>query len=305
MGHQGNTAGRLMQARDVSPLWMGGTMCLQGALAMKEKTKDRWRSLPGVSDQPAGERGDQFPWLSAWEMALRILQPKGFDAHPVTGIEPQLDIVVSTNMLTVGFDEPKIDGLLLKAESQLKHLQKIWLFQAKTRSSSRLPGEELTRRLLRTAEESAGFPCATSWALHALEPVPLAAEPLLLLDGQQRLAALEHITWHTASSGKSATIAFEAMEYLSRRLDEISGAGRTPTSTELARLADAAGALSMLLLDIVQHRLDCSAKHVAYLFTVPLTESSPCGLLRLAAPRVPRAPGAGWKSDPSKFALAA
>ncbi|MCZ0978684.1 hypothetical protein O1L60_03990 [Streptomyces diastatochromogenes] len=234
-----------------------------------------------------------------------MLQPKGFDAHPVTDIEPQLDIVVSTNMLTVGIDEPKIDGLLLRAESQLKHLQKVWLFQAKTRSSSSLPGEELTRRLLRTAEEATGFPCATSWALHALEPVPLAVDPLLLLDGQQRLAALEHITWHTAGSGKSATIAFEAMEHLSRRLDEISGAGRTPTSTELARLAEAAGALSRLLLDIVQRRLDGSAKHVVHLLTVQLTESSPCGLLRLAAPRVPRAPGTGLKPAPSRFALAA
>lgn len=279
-------------------------MCLQGAFAMKEKAKDRWRNLPDVSDQPAGERGNQSPWLSAWAMALQMLQTRGFDAHPVTDIEPQLDFVVSTNMLTVGFDEPKIDGVLLGAESWLKHLQKVWLFQAKTRSSPSLPGEGLTRRLLRTAEEAAGFPCATSWALHALEPATLAVDPLLLLDGQQRLAALKHITWHTAGSGKSATIAFEAMEQLSRRLDEISGAGRTPTSTEFARLADAAGALSTLLLDVVQHRLDGSAKHIAHLLTVPLTESSPCGLLRLAAPRVPRAPGAGLKPALSKFALA-
>ncbi|MFB6525406.1 hypothetical protein [Streptomyces sp. NPDC056399] len=235
-----------------------------------------------------------------------MLQTKGFGAcAPVTDHEPQPDLVVSSNMLTVGVDVPQIDGLLLTTGSHLKHLKKFWLFQAKRCSSSRLSGEELTRRLLRTAEEAAGFPCVASGLLHRLESAPGSTIPLRVADGQNRLSALKGIVWHAAGSGKSATLVFEAMGQLSRRLDEFSGGGRAPTSAELARLADAAGALATLLLDVVQHRLDGSARRFVHLLAVPLTESSPCGLLRLAAPRVPRAPGAVLKPGSSNFALAA
>ncbi|MFJ6635778.1 hypothetical protein ACIQMR_30925 [Streptomyces sp. NPDC091376] len=221
-------------------------------------------------------------------------------------IERQHDLVLATTMMTVGFGEPKIDGLLFAAGARLHDLQKVWLFQAKAWApSSDLGGEDLTRLLLRTAEETAGLPCVSSGLLHRLEPTPPPVGPMSVIDGQHRLSALRTIVHHTMGSGKSATIVFEAMGQLSRRLDEIGRDGRAPTAADFAHLADAADALSALLLSIVQRRHDGYVRRFAYLVAVPLTESSPCGVLRLAAPRVPRAPGAGLVPGLSNFALAA
>jgi hypothetical protein len=241
-------------------------------------------------------------------LTLRMLRPEGRDVHvPVTPhTDRRPDVVLTTNMLSVGVDVPKIDGLLLTAGARLHDLQKVWLFQAKSCApSSDLGSEELTRLLLRTAEETAGLPCVSSGLLHSLEPTPPPVGPMYVIDGQHRLSALRTTVHHTMGSGKSATIVFEAMGQLSRRLGEIGRDGRAPTAADFAHLADAAEALSALLLSILQRRHDGYVKRFAYLVAVALTESSPCGVLRLAAPRVPRAPGAGQVPGPSNFALAA
>lgn len=238
-----------------------------------------------------------MPWPTAG-----ILRPEDLDVHaPVTPpyLARQHDLVVATNMLDHGVDVREVD--LLRVASLAHDMGKLWIVEAKhTQRSTLLHGEELTRSLLRTAEEIVGFPCVSAGLLHGL------ATSHDVINGQHRIAVLRDLVVHLSPGlGKSASLACALMERLRQGFDDANRDGRATTRTEIARLTDAAIRLSGLLRSIVQRRLDSHAEHFAEPIAAPLTESSPCGVLRLAARRVPRAPGGGLIPGPSKFALAA
>lgn len=228
--------------------------------------------------------------------AAGTLRPEDLGSHgPATAPYDwrRGDLVVTTKMLDHGFDSRELD--LLRVARWAHDLGKqSWSVDATEATSyTRLSGEELTRSLLRTAEESAGLPCASSGVLHGLAPV---------ITGGTELSSLSRVITHLGA-GKTASLVAALMGQLHRDVHEALHDGLGPTESK--RISDTATTLSALLVDIVQRRLNGSVKHFVELLVVPLSESSPCGLLRLAAPRVPRAPGAGLILGPSKFALAA
>ncbi|MFH9467110.1 hypothetical protein ACH4LT_07410 [Streptomyces clavifer] len=243
-----------------------------------------------MSDRRPSEHGEQLPMPRS---AAGTLRPEDLGAHgPVTApyVWRRGDLVVATKMLDHGFDSRELD--LLRVARWAHDLGKqSWSVEAT--SYTPLSGEELTRSLLRTAEGAAGLPCASSGVLHGLAPV---------ITGGTELSSLRRVIAHLGA-GKTASLVAALMGQLHRDVHEALHDGLGPTESK--RISDTATTLSALLVDIVQRRLNGSVKHFVELLVVPLSESSPCGLLRLAAPRVPRAPGAGLILSPSKFALVA
>ncbi|AXE88622.1 hypothetical protein [Streptomyces sp. Go-475] len=212
------------------------------------------------------------------------------------------DLLLTTNMVSVGIDQSRL-GLLHTASAHLHDLGKFWLVEPKT-YSRRSPGEDVARILLRTAEEISGIPCSASGLLLGLNPTP-APVPLVVTDGIHRLVELKSALHMAAGSGKTANFVINLVDRLTQRMGRLSRFGHDPTTAELGHIANAAYALSALLLDLVQRLLAGYVRFFGRLVAVPPNESSPCGLLRLAAPRVPRAPGVGQVPGPTEFALAA
>jgi len=206
----------------------------------------------------------------------------------------------ATKMLDHGFDATDT-AVLLRAAWTAHDLGKRWSVEAKSPPrSTPSQDEEFTRSLLRTAEETTEFPCVSSGLLNGLGPTPV------VITGEAQLSALRHGVAHAVMGGGKT---WAALDQLMGQLDEdfhrVQRDGRRPTRAECERLTDTALTLSALLLAIVQRRLNDFVKHFVELVVVPLSGSSPCGLLRLAARRVPRAPGVGLLPGPSKFALVA
>lgn len=232
----------------------------------------------------------------SWSTA-RAIRPEDHGIHP-----PMLsldgwqhgDLVMATRIVGHGFDGVELD--LLRTASWAHDLGKRWLVEAKaTPRNTSLRGEKLARSLLRTAEETAGFPCASSGLLHGLGPA---------LTGETKLSTLRNVVTQLGA-GKTASLVAALMGQLHRDVHEALHDELGPAGVESKHISDTAITLSTLLVEIVQRRLNGSVKHFVHLVVVPLSESSPCGLLRLAAPRVPRAPGAGLIPGPNKYALAA
>lgn len=213
------------------------------------------------------------------------------------------DVLLATKMVSHGFDRSRL-GLLHGAVARLHDLAELpWVIEEAS-SSSPLSRGDVARLLLRTAEEASGIPCSTSGLLHGIAPkqtIPL----LVMTDGCHRLSELNQVLYHAQGSGKTRTLVTNLVRRLNQRLGRLSRAGHVPTTTEIAHVADAAQALSALLLDLAQRLLTGCVKCFGHLVVAPPHESSPCGILRLAVPLVPRAPGAGQLPSPFKFTLAA
>ncbi|MEU3961156.1 hypothetical protein AB0F42_15200 [Streptomyces buecherae] len=172
-------------------------------------------------------------------------------------------------------------------------------------SSESWAREDVTGILLRTAEEASGIPCSASGLLHELYPAP-AALPSSIVDGQQRLSTVVSALHRAAGLwGKVSTTVLRWVDRLHQRVGCLSRDGHDPTTAELAHIADAAYALSVLFLDLAQRLLTGCVKPSGHLVAVPPNESSPCGVLRLSVRRVPRAPGVSQVPDPTTFVLAA
>lgn len=218
--------------------------------------------------------------------------------------EQYSSLLVATNMLSVGVDRSRV-GLLHSAAVRLRELVDLpWLIVGPMANSSLPEGLDIARVLLRTAEEASGFPCSASGLLHRPEPT-LAASASAMAGGHHRLSELKSVIHHAAGSGKTATIALTLVDLLTQRIGRVNRHGHRPTAAEVGGIADVARALSGLLLVLTQRLLTGCVGSLGEVVAVPPTASSPCGLLRLAAPRVPRAPGSPQVPGPTGFALAA
>ncbi|MFF5106089.1 hypothetical protein [Streptomyces sp. NPDC000134] len=226
------------------------------------------------------------------------------DRLPSDSFGEDFGMLLATSMLSVGLDLSRV-GLLHTAAVRLRDLADPWLiFEPKTYSRSLPEDLEVGRYLLRTAEEASGFPCSVSSLLHEQDPAQAANVPVVI-DGQHRFTGLMSVIRHTAGSGKTATMVLTLADLLTQRVGRVNRHGHRPTAAELGGIADAAQALSALLLLLAQRLLTGCFEFLEEVVAVPPTASSPCGLLRLAAPRVPRAPGSIQLPGPTEFALAA
>ncbi|MFH9646237.1 hypothetical protein ACH4MU_15565 [Streptomyces albidoflavus] len=225
-------------------------------------------------------------------------------------------LLLTTNMISHGIDRSRV-GMLHSAIVRLRDLMDLpWTVIEPGTSSIRSEGRDIARDLLRTAEEALGFPCSTSGLLRRQEPTSATGVPVVadgqhqggavLLDGQHRITHLKSVVRLTTGTGKTAAMALTLVDQLSQRIGRVNRDGRRPTPADLGGIADAAQALSALLLLLAQRLLTGCFEFRGEAVSVPPTASSPCGLLRLAAPRVPRAPGSTQVPDPTGFfALAA
>lgn len=173
------------------------------------------------------------------------------------------------------------------------------------------PAKALTRQLLRTVEEICGVPCITSGLLHGLnagEP----SVPLRVVDEAHRLSQVLEVT--AATGGGKTEAALTVAEGLLQRMGRLNRA-KTPSGSgpervgndaaQLMQVANDAEALAEFLREITQDCLSDTVPYVRHLVAVPPHQSSPCGVLRLAASIVPNAPGQGPTAVPANLALAA
>ncbi|QKW51488.1 hypothetical protein [Streptomyces buecherae] len=203
-----------------------------------------------------------------------------------------------------GFDADRsLVGYLYETADRLRGLSQLAWVSDEASSSNPSTREDVTRLLLRTAEEASVIPCGTSGLLHGLDPTPVA-HPLVIIDELHLYSPLPSVLHRATGSGKTATVVFDWVDRLNQRVGCLSRDGHDPTA-ELAHIADAAYALSVLLMDLAQHLLTGYVRPSGHLVAVPPNESSPCGILRLSVRRVPRAPGVDQVPDPTTFVLAA
>lgn len=224
-------------------------------------------------------------------------------------------LILATNMLSVGIDRSRV-GILHSAARRLVELAEApWsAVGPMTRCCfSDGQGSGIARVLLRTAEEDSGFPCSASGLLHEQVLLRQAAHASVVVDFspvtvtaeyQERFSDLTSVVRRTAGSGKTAATMLMLIDELVLRVGRAHRRSR-PTVAELGSIADAAQALSAQLVLLTQCLLTGSVWAAGEVVAVPPTASSPCGLLRLAAPRVPRAPGPIQVPSPTDFALAA
>ncbi|MER6018816.1 hypothetical protein [Streptomyces anulatus] len=224
-------------------------------------------------------------------------------------------LILATNMLSVGIDRSRV-GVLHSAVRRLVELAEApWSVGGPMTRCCTSEGSDsdLARVLLRTAEEASGFPCSASGLLHEQGPLRRAADAPVVIDVsavtvtaeyQERVSDLTSVVRQAAGSGKTAATTFMLIDELVLLVGRASRRSR-PTIAELGSIADAAQALSAQLVLLTQRLLTGWVWVAGEVVTVPPTASSPCGLLRLAAPRVPRAPGSIQVPGPTDFALAA
>ncbi|MFJ3780092.1 hypothetical protein ACIPX0_51405 [Streptomyces sp. NPDC090075] len=217
--------------------------------------------------------------------------------------EQHSSLMLATSMLSVGVDRSRV-GLLHSAAVRLRELVDVpWRVVGPMANSGLPEGLDITHVLLRTAEEASGLPCSASGLLHRPKPT-LPDSGSAMAGGHHRLSELKSVIHHATGSGKTATTALTLVDLLTQRMGRVNRHGHRPTAAEAGGIAEAARALSDLLLVLMQRLLTGCVGFFREVVAVPPTASSPCGLLRLAAPRVPRAPGSPHIPGPSGFALA-
>lgn len=185
------------------------------------------------------------------------------------------------------------------------------------------PEAALTRNLLHSAETDSGLPSITSPLAHGPVPAGYCHRSYIgtwlpwvggghhgpVNGGGARLFPVAAPT----GGGKSLTTAFVIYEALAQRtrrlglmnLDPTAPEITEPTASELAHVVRDAERLAAFLLTLLQRLLTGVVQRFEYLVAVPPTASSPCGVLRLAVPIVPGAPGLGLFIGLTKFVLAA
>ncbi|MFG3295924.1 hypothetical protein ACGF3G_44990 [Streptomyces sp. NPDC048179] len=161
------------------------------------------------------------------------------------------------------------------------------------------PTDELTLLLLRTAEEHSGVPRITSGLIVGLER-ERGTDALQLWNlHERRIEAAREILYSASGSGKTMAMLIQLMGRAKRgRIQPVpspgvSGRCSVPTVTVslLTGLVDDVEVLREFLRVLTRGLMGCGIQPVRPLVALPPRESSPCGVLRLAAPIVPGAPG--------------
>ncbi|MFE7462618.1 hypothetical protein ACFU6R_00745 [Streptomyces sp. NPDC057499] len=163
---------------------------------------------------------------------------------------------------------------------------------------------DLTRLLLRTAEDTSGLPTMTSGLPHGLEAAPLTITHWVL-DGQNRLMDVERVIFASQGSGKTHSYVSRLLSSLNQLADRAPGSDPSKTELEIQRAANGADDLSNFLGTLAQRLISGTLRQVVVPIAVPPHASSPCGVLRLAASIVPGAPGHAPFSGSIDLALAA
>ncbi|MDQ0772894.1 hypothetical protein QF026_001360 [Streptomyces aurantiacus] len=159
--------------------------------------------------------------------------------------------------------------------------------------------KELTLLLLRSAEEASSAPSITSGLIQGLEPTPPPVQ--LWHRYENRIEVVNGLVYSAMGGGKT----FAALTVLLQRAGRVSRAEQGQTGSFLARLVNNTEVLREFLQALTQGLLCGGAQHIECLIAVPPHESSPCGVLRLAAPIVPGAPGVRSWPHQSTMTLAA
>lgn len=265
------------------------------------KTYASWRNLPRVTDHPPSEPRLRVRVPEGLEVGSFRPEAVGLPPEPSQYVNRSHDLLLMTKMVSVGVDRSRL-GLLQGAAARLRDLSHLPWTIKEASGPSPLAGGDISLFLLRTSEEASGIPCGTSGLFHGLAPAP--ASTSLALDGQHRLSEVQSVLRVPTGIGKTAHFLSRLVDKLAQRLGSLSRDGCIPTLSEFARIADDAKTLAVLLQDLTQRLLTGCIKSFGHLVSVPPNETSPCGVLRLAVPRVPRAPGVGPVPDPTEFALA-
>ncbi|MET8980972.1 hypothetical protein ABZX85_35755 [Streptomyces sp. NPDC004539] len=163
--------------------------------------------------------------------------------------------------------------------------------------ASDLP-EELTLLLLRTVEEASGFPSITSGLIHGIE---LTTPPVQLWRSyEEHVEAVYGLV--NAAMGGSKTLGRLITQF--QLAGQAIWAERIKATSFLGRLVNDVETARKFLQDLAQGLCD-GVQHIEYLVAVPPHESSPCGVLRLASPIVPGAPGTQSWPHQTSMTLAA
>ncbi len=238
------------------------------------------------------------------------------DSQPSDPVADQYrGLLMVTNTLSVGIDRSRV-GILHSAVRRLVELAEAPWSVVGPMPRCCAPeggGSDLAHVLLRTAEEASGFPCSASSLMNGQVPLRRAFGAPVVIDFspvtvtaeyQERLSDLTSEVRQAAGSGRTAATTIMLIDELVFRVGRAHRRSR-PTVAELWTIVDAAQALSAQLALLTQRLLTGWVWVAGEVTAVPPTASSPCGLLRLAAPRVPRAPGPIQIPGPTDFALAA
>ncbi|MFE3601291.1 hypothetical protein [Streptomyces sp. NPDC059142] len=167
-------------------------------------------------------------------------------------------------------------------------------------ATSEGPARELTLSLLRTAESTNGRPSITTGLHYGLKTEPLS-DSTWIVDGQQRLAPLLKSS-RRAGEGRTASQFRLLADGLALQLNRLSRATEASSAESIVRNARA---LADSLLELTLHILSSFAHYFGHFAAPPPTDASPCGVLRLTVPAIPRAPGVWPFSGPTDFALVA
>ncbi|MFD9872570.1 hypothetical protein ACFXI8_00555 [Streptomyces niveus] len=152
---------------------------------------------------------------------------------------------------------------------------------------------DLTLHLLRTAEEHNGWSSITGGLHYGFNPAPSFGSNWIA-DGQHRLG-----------DRKRAVLLRLLAERLGQALCGLSRAIEAANAEQISRSLRNARALADFLLELTVSVLIGFARYFGHFAAPPPTGTSPCGVLRLAVPVIPRAPGVRSFPGPTNFALVA
>ncbi|MFD4553486.1 hypothetical protein ACFWP5_04045 [Streptomyces sp. NPDC058469] len=96
-----------------------------------------------------------------------------------------------------------------------------------------------------------------------------------------------------------------ATDGLALQLDRLARATEASNAEKVSRIIRDARALADFLLELTLYVLSGFARYFGHFAAPPPTDTSPCGVLRLTVPVIPRAPGSGPFFSPTDFALVA
>ncbi|MFF7166921.1 hypothetical protein ACFZBP_37005 [Streptomyces sp. NPDC008086] len=219
---------------------------------------------------------------SFWELAAEALPDYLYLGKANPGFQ-RPDFLWTTDTMTVVVEAK---GSRAGAAWRAQNVLETWSSKLKgLRDHASDFAKELTLLLLRTVEEASGVPSITSGLIQGLEPTPPPVQ--LWHNHEHHIGAVNEIVYAAMGSGKT----FTALTTLLQRAGRVNRAERIQTASFLTRLVNDAEVLGEFLRALTQGFLCGGVQHLQYLVAVPPHESSPCGVLRLAAPIIPGAPG--------------
>ncbi|RZU37620.1 hypothetical protein EV284_2798 [Streptomyces sp. BK022] len=177
---------------------------------------------------------------------------------------------------------------------RVRRILKCWSSGLRTDWDDAANGKELTPLLLRTAEETSVIPSVTSGLIWGLDPTPVPVDIWQSLG--RAVTSAEKLVVAVSSYGAAVDVV--------RRVGRIARAGRPAPAAFSVDIIDEVEEVQEVLRNLAQGLLLGGVQKAELVFALPPHAASPCGLLRLAAPIVPGAPGAGAWPDQSTMTLA-